>query len=150
MFHCNSCEKDFAKETSELDDMGVTKYCSECGSQDYYLMANCLECKKPFDAEELYHGLCEECLEAHANLETAIPYSMGAIKTEIEINPLLAVLFSENEIEEILLGLVDDIKRLVPSTHLYEFIKFSTQEFCLDDKDGFSKYLKKTREEVKT
>lgn len=109
IFICNHCERVFDDE-----DMGVyeephgeeTGVCPYCGSEDIEEALRCELCGEAHLPDELHDGWCDDCIAEYNNdIETC--YKVGAYdRRGVELNGLLADLFSANEIEEILFNIL--------------------------------------------
>lgn len=97
-----------------------TKACAVCGSEQ-------LEC-------DLYGGICVDCLKKYKNdLDTCL--KLGAIdKEEIKINSLLVTMFTQAEIEEILIRELKEAEKIAP---------VDCSSFVYDDLEWFGESLRK-------
>lgn len=76
--------------------------CPSC-SGDYEEAVQCEFCKEYYLSEELFGGLCKDCIEEYRyNFEICKKISIGCTDV-VEINSLLASLFDANDIEAILM-----------------------------------------------
>ena len=117
MLKCCSCGNLFYECEADTDEEIVGEcfgaLCSEsfllcpvCGSSENEETKQCLICGSEHLDEELFGGVCEECIdERRKDFDTCYNISKGE-KQEIKINDLLASLFTESEIEEILVEYV--------------------------------------------
>jgi hypothetical protein len=131
-----------AKRDNESVGEFFGKICSEsflmcpvCGSSEIDETERCLICESEHIEVELFGGVCKECI-GERKKDFAICYEIAkGEKQEIEINALLASLFSESEIEEI----------------LFEYVKANSRDFdCSSfiDEDPFW-FGERLAEEVK-
>lgn len=123
MYICADCKKLYETLPGdyECNCGGVVDDASECkicGSHYYY-----------YDG----FGYCPECLDKHATFETAV--EMGnAHKETIKVNSLITHMYTEDEIEKILLNYArthQDREENAKTYCLYDIAYFSTY---LDDK----------------
>ena len=97
-----------------------TKPCASCGSERF--------------EDDLYGGICKECLSEYDNdLDTCL--KLGEInKEEIEINSLLVTMFTQAEIEEILIRELKEAEKIAP---------VDCSNFVYDDLEWFGESLRK-------
>lgn len=112
MFKCESCGhlfedgeqailESFLGECHGRQIFERTYVCPLCRS-NYDEAQQCQECGEWYTENELFSGLCENCIDAYKN-DIKTCYEIGAKSLEeIEINSFLAEIFSKHEIEEIL------------------------------------------------
>lgn len=90
-----------------------THVCPLCHS-DYDEAYQCKECGCWYTEDELFSGLCENCVNEYKNDITTC-YEIGAKSLErIEINSFLAEIFSKHEIEEILFRELKESDKIKP------------------------------------
>ena len=107
--------------------------CPICGGA-YEETKPCVVCKSEQLDDDLYGGICKSCLAEYENdLETCL--KLGAIdKEEIEINSLLVTMFTQSEIEEILIRELKGAEKLSP---------VDCSSFVYDDLEWFGEALRK-------
>ena len=91
----------------------------------------CVECGSEQLDDDLYGGMCKECLDPYVNdFDTCL--KLGEVQKEsIEINSLLVTMFTTSEIEEIL------IRELKESGNI------DCSSFAYDDLEWFAENLRK-------
>lgn len=144
-YQCCECkhvfsEDDMASGTTGVELNGVYERCGacpECGGIDLEDVGLCGECGAPIPNKSGDDYLCDGCLGKHTNLDEVYNYSTTEQKTPVEINSLLAHLFSADEIEAMLLKEAreqwDDewIRSLNKmQKNLEDFIDDAEHEFC--------------------
>lgn len=104
--------------------------CPYCGG-DYEETKPCVECGSEQLEEDLYSGMCKECLEPYVNdFDTC--FKLGEVQKEsIEINSLLVTMFTASEIEEIL------VRELKQAGNI------DCSSFAYDDLEWFAENLRK-------
>lgn len=103
--------------------------CPDCGG-DYDEAEQCEICGKDCCKEELICGVCEECIDEASKNFKLCEKICGDEKKEIKINALLASLFDEGDIEQILKEYIKDKWQDVDCT-----------PFVVDDKPWFAERL---------
>lgn len=93
----------------------------------------CELCGSEHAEDELYGGVCEECIDNYkSDFKTCYEISLNAEKVNVKINALLASLLDDDEIEEIL---IDFVKEHCKDADCTQFIE--------DDKHWFGEQLAK-------
>lgn len=107
--------------------------CPKCGGA-YEETKPCAVCESEQLDEDLYGGICKSCLAEYENdLDTCL--KLGAIdKEEIEINSLLVTMFTQAEIEEILIRELKEAEKITP---------VDCSSFVYDDLEWFGEALRK-------
>ena len=77
--------------------------CPMCHSEDYEETTRCEVCGSEHLEDELFGGVCEECLDKARHDFKLCHKICGDEKQEIKINALLASLLDEGDIEQILM-----------------------------------------------
>lgn len=145
---CDRCEK-----AIEDDDVHMEKrflgYCGderqyqdfqeECECGGYYSdTVKCVNCGEYFpenDAIDIDYPLCRQCLSEFATVENAITYAQESIvSSKVYINDFFSMIFSENEIFEILKA------EIMKNPAIFEK---AALEYCLNDINAFSDYIRK-------
>lgn len=117
MYECNDCGYQFEDGN----------YCQHCGSDDLYELKQCEGCAEWFD--DLHGGYCDDCLSTHNDLETC--HRIGEhCKTNYKLNGIWGYIFTDEQIEEILLR---EAENADVSKDLKNFIE--------EDKDWFGETL---------
>ena len=104
--------------------------CPRCHG-DYEKTKSCVECGSEQLEDDLYGGMCKECLEPYVNdFDTCL--KLGEVQKEsIEINSLLVTMFTASEIEEIL------VRELKESGNI------DCSSFAYNDLEWFAENLRK-------
>lgn len=79
------------------------KGCPMCHSEDYEETTRCEVCGSEHLEDELFGGVCEECLDKARHDFKLCHKICGDEKQEIKINALLASIFDVGDIEQILM-----------------------------------------------
>ena len=140
---CLHCGHHFTEEEidAEYYDYATGTYdseeCPNCDSEDFEEAEHCEECDEWFPVGTCANGICESCMEKHANdYETVKAY--GADRKEaVEINGLFAWAFTPAEIEEILERELKNSGKAEKDAHT----------FATDDSDDFTNWLNERSEE---
>lgn len=86
----------------------ATSLCPKCKSDDFEVLSPCKKCKEEFFDEDLLFGICPDCVEKYIDFyknDVLHCYEFAENDTaKIEINGFLAQMFSESQINEILLS----------------------------------------------
>jgi reverse gyrase len=99
--------------------------CPRCKG-DYEETVKCKVCGGEHLDEELFGGVCEECInEYRKDFDSCYEISIGE-KEEIKINSLLASLFDAGDIEAIL---VEHIKKNMPDIDCSDYIDNDIERF---------------------
>lgn len=117
MYECNDC-------CYQFED---SNYCPHCGSDDFYELKKCEVCGEWFD--DLHGGYCDDCLGSHNDLETCRRIGEHC-KTNYKLNGIWGYIFTDDQIEEILLR---EAENADVSKDLKSFIE--------EDKDWFGETL---------
>lgn len=127
-------------------------HCPVCGDS-FEEAERCEICGEYFRPDELYDGVCNDCInEYRYDWATCIRFAdKEKVKTEIEINSVLALLYSPEEIEQIL---VEHFTKKRRSTYIssdadMEIVKRETDciEFINDDRYWFAGMILDERNE---
>lgn len=94
----------FSSELGNLYD--ATSICPRCGSEEFEETRPCLICENNFSKDKLKSGLCRSCFEKMRHDRHFCMAIAGSEKVKININVFLASLFTDFEIEEILLNYI--------------------------------------------
>lgn len=143
-FQCHECDRRFEKpdiiiETHGLDSppyekIGVCPYCKGYFEQVY----QCKICGEWFTDDELTMGVCDECVYQH-DTDYELCYKLGneeEAKEKITINGFVASVFTEEQISEILIRELRNIK---------DITNISCIEFIGSDKSWFAEQLIKEK-----
>lgn len=106
--------------------------CPSC-SGDFEEASECDSCGGVFLKEELFWGMCEQCLYDYGRYDFKTCFEFADNdneKTSIEINSFLTSVLDENEIEQILLDFI--------ATHRP---KVDCKDFIDEDRDWFAKKI---------
>lgn len=139
MYICLHCGHQFTNATNRYNRI-VNRWeddaeCPNCGSEDFEEAEECVECGALKGADNLIHGMCDDCINIAAE-DMRQAYEYGADRTEVvEINGVLAMAFSKVQIEAILMN------------HLMNNGDFAAEckKFALDDKFDFTEWLAERR-----
>lgn len=139
MYICLHCGHKFTNATNRYNRI-VNRWeddaeCPNCGSEDFEEAEECVECGALKGADNLIHGMCDDCINIAAE-DMRQAYEYGADRTEVvEINGVLAMAFSKVQIEAILMN------------HLMNNGDFAAEckKFALDDKFDFTDWLAERR-----
>lgn len=144
-YQCCECEHVFAEDDMASGTTGVELNgayercgaCPECGGIELEEVGICGECGEPIQDKGGDDYLCDRCLGTHTNFDEVYNYSITEQKAVIEINSLLAHLFSADDIEAMLLKEArerwDDewVRSLFKmQKSLEDFISDAESEFC--------------------
>lgn len=141
MFKCYHCGHEFDEPTNEcnmpVDPNDERAGCPNCGSPDFELVGTCIECGAAKVDENLFNGMCIDCIR-HAAYDVRKTMDYGNDRKEaVELNGVLAFALSTVQIEAILTNWLmtnGDIEA--------EGFKFAT-----DDIYDFSDWLVEHRED---
>lgn len=101
----------------------------------YEKTVKCEFCEGEFLEDELFGGVCQECIDGYKyDVETSMAIGDGE-KLMIEINGFLAHIFSEREIESILYGAIKEKEKL--------FGAVDCSSYAYEDLFGFGENLLK-------
>ena len=107
--------------------------CPCCGGV-YEETQPCSVCHSEQLKNDLYGGICKECLSKYEN-DLDICLKLGEVsKEDIEINSLLVTMFTQAEIEEILIRELKEAEKTAP---------VDCSSFVYDDLDWFGETLRK-------
>lgn len=108
-YKCRDCEHIFDEGEEAVWQERLGEYdkemigCPWCYSNDYDETKQCEICGGEHLDDELFGGVCEECLDKARHNFNLCHKICGDEKWEIKINALLASLFDEGDIEQILM-----------------------------------------------
>lgn len=107
--------------------------CPKCHG-DYEETKPCVECGSEQLEEDLYGGMCKECLEPYVNdFDTCL--RLGYVDREsVEINSFILSLLKVSEIEDILIRELKESNKIMPS---------DCSAFAYDDLEWFAENLRK-------
>jgi hypothetical protein len=106
--------------------------CPECGNDEYEEAFECAVCGEYFTTDELAGNICRECLHKYdRDFETCREASLGWSE-KVEINALLASLFTPSDIEDILF---DYIRTKKPDINCAKFIDECDCDFAYELED---------------
>lgn len=146
MYICNRCgdttdeiesytEMHGAEGTSNYGAITYDKPCS-CGG-DFVEARRCQICEEYFDPDDLYDGICEECLKKATTEENA--FKLGEeCKESVEINGFLKSVFKAEEIEQILKNAYAELPQYYKNNY--------AADYCLEDTEAFAETLNYWRE----
>lgn len=131
MYKCVDCGIVFENPESWLEDRGEfwgvscserVYGCPKCRG-DYEEAEKCGICEELFFLDELYGGVCKECLYSNSG-DAELWLKIGnAQKNSIKINSFLSDMFTEGQIEEILtreMRILNNIKNIDCSFYIDE------------------------------
>lgn len=147
MYKCLECYRVF-DEPNEWEEyrgecFGFPSYetmsgCPHCGG-DYEEMFECEICGDNYLEDDLIEGICEDCLgKSSKDFELGKKFGEEN-KYEVEINGLLTVLFSDDEIEEILFKYIDE----------YQLRNRAMEALLIDNKSEFAEYVRELHQNEK-
>ena len=144
-YECHRCEKrfeepDFVTEKHGLDTppyekVAVCPYCYGYFEEMY----QCEICGEWFTDGELTSGVCDDCIYQH-DTDYELCYKLGNeedIKESVSINGFVASVFTEEQINEILMRELRNIK---------DITNISCIEFIGSDKSWFAEQLIKEKQ----
>lgn len=108
-YKCRDCEHIFDEGEEAVWQERLGEYdkemigCPWCHSNAYDETKQCEICGEDHLDDELFGGVCEECLDKARHDFKLCRKICGDEKWEIKINALLASLFDEGDIEQILM-----------------------------------------------
>lgn len=74
MYRCEVCEELF-EELALVGDNGIVhRGCPNCGSDMWTELDACDACKDEFPVDELFYGLCADCLRKKCTYDKALAY----------------------------------------------------------------------------
>ena len=120
-----TCHTDWCYETMNAP--------CECGGE-FVEAVQCAVCGKYKEKDE--YSVCDECLEEAETLENALEYGAEAEET-IEINGFLAQVFSNTEIEEILVRELNNAR----NSFMKPFVQEMISEYVNEDRGTFSDFV---------
>ena len=139
MYRCENCGNVFEDPAIVIErhgfsdgpgeEFGVCPYCNG----DYAEAKQCEHCSEWFVEDDLCEGWCDSCIDSYQNdIETC--YKVGKECPEsIKINGFLATMFSNEDVEEILMGKLREAAELLPQ---------KCECFINEDKSWFVETLK--------
>lgn len=103
----------------------------------------CEMCGEYFREDELHDGICDECLKDEATVDNAIKCGKdGSARADVSVNGFLAMLFTSEKIDEIL---IREVERLVgKSDENAKHIIDVAEAWCLEDKSYFAEWLQRS------
>lgn len=147
MFKCYDCEATFSEPRIYTEKMGEHfgfpayesfSCCPECGGS-FDEATQCKICGEYFFDDELDDGICEECLEEKkGEYRYNVKACFEVLKdetTQIEINPVLAMLLKRSEIEEELLKTLLECSSIDCSSVIEEYKDWFIEEFKKEVKE---------------
>lgn len=150
MYVCNRCgattdeiesytEWHGAEGTSNYGEITFDKPC-RCGG-NFVEAKECNLCGEWFDPDNMYDGICEECLKKETTEENA--YKLGEeCKESVKINGFLKSVFDTEEIVQILKNAYNDLPQYYKNKH--------TNKYCLEDITDFAERVNHWQKEQKT
>lgn len=143
-YQCHECDRSFEEpdfviethgfELPPYEKMAVCPYCKGYFEQMY----QCKICGEWFTDEELTMDVCDECIYQH-DTDIELLYKIGneeEAKEKISINGFVASVFTEEQISEILMRELRNIK---------DITNISCIEFIGSDKSWFAEQLIKEK-----
>ena len=120
-YQCHNCLRDFEEpdiiEEPHGEKVGVCPYCKGYFEE----MTQCRICGQYFTDDELSGGVCDNCIYEHET-DIELCHKLGEEAEEtIKINGLIASVFSEEQINEILWNRIKEINRII-NVSCYDFI----------------------------
>ena len=144
-FQCHECDRRFEEpdfvterhglESPPYEKMAVCPYCKSY----FEMMYQCKICGEWFADEELTSGVCDDCIYQH-DTDYELCYKLGNEETaqeKISINGFVASVFTEEQISEILMRELRNIK---------DITNISCIEFIGSDKSWFAEQLIKEKQ----
>lgn len=137
LVHCKSWLSDYRGGTYEEYDV------CPCGG-DVREAEQCKSCGEYFDKDDMCDGYCEECLKEKMTVDNAIKCGEEIdARTEISLNGFLASVFSEEEIDQLLLTELE--KRISSSREGAVKAINLAEEFCKEDMSWFIGWLERRK-----
>ena len=146
MFICNRCGETIDEIGTEIEmhgaegtsNFGAIEFDKPCHCGGYFVEAKrCHICGEYFDPDNMYDGICEDCLKKETTEENA--YGLGEeCKELVEINGFLKSVFNAGEIEQILKNAYNELPQYYKNKH--------TNTYCLEDITAFAEQVNKWRE----
>lgn len=106
MWMCDRCKATFDEPDTLLNGGGDwgehVSVCPECGHDSICECGICVSCGAPVP-DESGECVCENCIKYHSNPTTALVYG-DRRRDSVKINGFIAFLYSEAEINDILLS----------------------------------------------
>lgn len=101
----------------------------------------CDECGEYYKPEDLYDGVCIDCLREEMTVDNAIKCGAdGGAREEVSVNGFLARLFTSEKIDEIL---IREVERLISESDSNAIhIINQAEEWCGEDLSYFADWLK--------
>lgn len=141
MVMCGECGEVF--EDSEIkrvrhSDGDAWDECPYCGSDELRDVEQCDECGRWEAPEDIYHGICSDCLlDRAADIRGMLEYGRYAADT-VHVNAIFAKAFSETQIDDIL-------GRAFVNLMLTD-MKKAAEDVITDDPEHFARFIKKQEE----
>ncbi len=146
MYICNRCGEttDEVETYTEMhgaegtSNYGAITFDEECHCGGNFVEAKqCNLCGELFDPDDMYDGICEDCLKKETTEENAL--KMGEeCKESVTINGFLKSVFDTEEIEQILKNAYNELPQYYKNIH--------TNTYCLEDITAFAEQINKWRE----
>lgn len=149
MYRCDKCgtifdanEAKMIMESHGLDSQPYEELmaCPSCSSLDNVWVEKCEICGEWEDRQYIHGGVCEDCMDSVKN-DYRLIYDMCEYfneKVEVDINPLLASMFTEEEINKILL---DSLDKRAREDKLFNGEQLNCWGFIREDFDWFGASL---------
>lgn len=146
MYVCKSCGRVLDDDDLIDEAMYVSDYMGRCYEKEKNCPCGgtvteakrCAECGEYFDEDELYGGMCGECLHKEMTIDNALSAGDSA-KEYVSINGFLAEYFEEGEIEEIL---IRELERRAEDDITIGTLSEAAESWCEDDIRYFSDWIK--------
>lgn len=150
MYKCDNCGCEFEEPYKLQEDTGeIFNVCPDCKETDYYELETCKICGEYFNQDELWNGMCEQCLKDEFEVHRGLKF-VECHKTDFYLDYLYGIKTSYRTGMNKKLG---DLIKLIENDYLTSFdweddlngnIKL-LREYCLDDLSDWAAFV----EEVK-
>lgn len=139
MYECLICDRTFHEFDVQTDEFGNKKaVCPYCKG-DIEDMYECKVCGGLVSEDDLWGGVCGECIEKHTNLDNCIEFG-NEDKKKIEINGFILSLLTEEQINDILVRAIRDANTILP---------VDCSEYVANDIDWYGEQIVKHKETEK-
>lgn len=144
---CDDCGSVLDEDDLRTERSYVSDYMGGC-YEDYSVChcggsvseaSTCDICGEYFHDDDLYSGVCEDCLKDEMTVDNAIKAGADA-KLEVEINGFLASCFTPEQIEELLIKALEE--KIDSSDGAANAAIDKAEEWLSEDKSWFADWLK--------
>ena len=139
MYECLICDRRFHEFDVQTDEFGNRRaVCPYCKG-DIEDMYECKICGELMSEDDLWGGVCLECIDKHTNLDNCIEFGNDD-KRKVEVNGFIFSLLTEEQINDILVRIIRDANTITP---------IDCSEYVSDDYDWYGEQVVKQKEQRK-